>query len=159
MRLVLDNLVVHDQALFMPGGDVHNWVHEVASELFFYAQREAPINKRPNKTAGHLPVGSLHAGLRSDVDRIGLKVFTIDLYSTAYYSKWVIKGTNTIYRRGARGYFGAAQEGRGMYLPTNPGFGPGRWRQRVRGQRANNFLGRAYDDTALRHPALKGMSA
>jgi hypothetical protein len=45
-----------------------------------------------------------------------------------------------------------------MRLPANPGYGRARWHQHVRGQKANNFLGRAYDLTAKTHPALKGVS-
>jgi hypothetical protein len=156
--MTLEGLVVHDQILFAPGGDVHTWVYGIASEMYFNVEREAPLNKRPNKTAGEPPVGSLLAGLRVDVGRITPKTFTIDTASTVHYTKYVIKGTNRIFARGEGGRFAAADEGGGMYLPANPGYGRGRWRQSVRGQAANNFLGRAYDATARRHPALRGTS-
>jgi len=115
------------------------------------------VNKRPNKSSGEPPPGHLVASLSSDVTQAG-KVFSITENSRAHYTRWVVEGTGTIFARGEKGQFAAAGEGRGMYLPANPGYGRARWRQRVRGQSANNFLGRAYDLTARTHPALKGIS-
>jgi len=157
MHLELIATEVHDEILFVPGGEISRWVYGVASELHFYTLNEAPLNKRPNKTSNSPPPGHLISMLDNDVTQIG-KVFTIVEHSRAHYSRYVIEGTGTIYARGEGGRFAAAGEGGGMYLPANPGYGRGRWRQRVRGQSANNFLGRAYDLTARTHPALKGIS-
>lgn len=157
MELKLVAVEVHDEVLFLPGGMISRWVYGVKSDLTFWLDREAPVNKRPNKTSGEPPPGHLHAMLYTDVDQRG-KVFTIEAGSRAHYTKYVIHGTNTIYARGPGGQFRSAADGGGMYLPANPGYGRGRWRQRVRGQEANNFLGRAYDMTARTHPALKGIS-
>jgi hypothetical protein len=46
-----------------------------------------------------------------------------------------------------------------MYLPANPiPNGSAKVRQHVRGQSANNFLGRAFDATARTHSSLRGRS-
>lgn len=157
MHLELRAIEIHDEVLFIPGGEISRWVYGVASELHFYTLAEAPLNKRPNKTSGEPPPGHLISMLDSDVTQAG-KVFSINESSRAHYTRYVIEGTGTIIARDAGGRFASPGEGRGMYLPANPGYGRGRWRQRVRGQRANNFLGRAYDLTARKHPALKGVS-
>jgi hypothetical protein len=151
--------VEYDEVLYAPGGIVHRWVHEVNSTMFFNLEREVPLNSRVNKTFGEPPVGTMRAELFSDVTRIGTKEFTIEAGSNAPYTKFVVEGTGPIFKapRNEAGQFvslGEDGEGGGMYLPANPGFGPGRWRQRVRGQAANNFIGRAYDATARAHPAL-----
>jgi hypothetical protein len=162
MRLVVGE--EHDEVMYAPGGIVNRWVHEVASEMFFWMEREVPINKRVNKTAGEPPVGTLRDMIFSDVDQIGPRELTIQAGSRAHYTRYVVQGTSTI-RKAARdegGRFMSLGEGEdvfgGMYLPANPGYGRARWRAQVRGQSANNFIGRAYDNTARAHPALRGIS-
>lgn len=158
ITMSLKAVEVHDEILFVPGGMISRWVYGVASELHFFTEREAPMNKRPNKSAGEPPPGHLIASLESDVTQVG-KVFSITENSRAYYTQYVIHGTGpVIYARGEGGRFASAGEGGGMYLPRNPGYGRARWRQRVRGQTANNFLGRGYDQTARVHPSLRGIS-
>lgn len=153
----------HDEVLYAPGGMVYNWVYGVASEMYFYMQREAPLNKRVNKTAGEPPVGTLLAETFSDVERLGPKDFQIRAGSRAHYTRYVVEGTPTIWAKSGRNALGefvsiGEDEQTGMYLPANPGYGPGRRHQRVSGQAANNFIGRAYDATARFHPALRGVS-
>jgi hypothetical protein len=154
----------HDEVMYAPGGIVNRWVHEVAAEMFFWMEREVPVNKRVNKTAGEPPVGHMRASLFSDVDQIGPHELTIQAGSRAHYTQFVVGGTGTIYKapRDAGGRFVPLGEGDevfgGMYLPANPGYGGARWRSQVRGQTANNFIGRAYDATARAHPALRGVS-
>lgn len=152
----------HDERMYLPGGIVDRWVHGVASELFFYMRKEVPVNKRVNKTAGEPEVGTLSNLIYADVDRFGPRQLAIDAGSRAYYAGYVVGGTSTIYNsaRNERGQFAVLGEGvrGGMYLPANPGYGPPAWRAQVRGQKANNFIGRAYDATARLHPALKGVS-
>lgn len=161
------NLVVaeeHDEVMYLPGGIVNRWVHTVASEMYFWMEREVPVNKRVNKTSGQPPVGTLRAMLFSDVDQFGPHELQITAGSRAPYTRYVVEGTGTIYSRSARGEggrfvsLGEGGEGGGMYLPANPGYGGARWRQHVRGQAANNFIGRAYDMTARVHPSLRGVS-
>lgn len=162
MRLVVAE--EHDEVMYAPGGIVDRWVRGVASEMYFWMEREVPINKRPNKSGSEPPVGTLRAMLFADVDRLGVRELQITAGSRAHYATYVTKGTGTIYARSNRNESGQFQslgddgEGGGMYLPANPGYGRARWRQRVRGQSANNFIGRAYDQTARAHPALRGVS-
>jgi hypothetical protein len=162
--MVLVSAVEYDERMYAPGGIVNRWVHEVASEMFFHMEREVPFNKRVNKTAGQPPVGHLRDMLFSDVDQVGPRELTIQAGSRAHYAQYVVKGTSTIYKaaRDEGGRFAPLGEGDewfgGMYLPANPGYGGARWRSQVRGQAANNFIGRAYDATARAHPALRGIS-
>lgn len=149
--------VEYDEVLYAPGGIVNRWVYEVNTTMFFNLEREVPVNQRVNKTAGEPPVGTMRAELFSDVSRLGTREFMIEAGSNAPYTRYVVEGTGPITAspRNELGQFVTiGEEGGGMYLPANPGFGPGRWRARVRGQAANNFIGRAYDATARAHPAL-----
>lgn len=151
----------HDERMYLPGGLVRRWADEIASTMFFHLEREVPINKRVNKTAGEPPVGFMRDMLYSDVDQIGPHELQLEAGSRAPYTVFVVKGTDGIFKPGrtAGGQFASlGEEGGGMYLPANPGYGPARWRARVRGQDANNFIGRAYDATARTHPALRGTS-
>jgi hypothetical protein len=132
--------------------------------MFFNMEREVPVNKRVNKTAGEPPVGTLRDMMFSDVAQIGPRQLTIAAGSRAHYTKYVVEGTGRIYKsaRNELGQFTSLGEGDdvfgGMYLPANPGYGRARWRASVRGQVANNFIGRAYDATARIHPSLRGIS-
>lgn len=151
----------HDEVMYLPGGIVDRWVHQIAGDLYFHMEREVPVNKRVNKTAGQPPVGTLRDLLFSDVDRGGPHLLQIQAGSRAPYTQYVTRGTSTIYRaaRNAAGQFQSlGEESGGMYLPANPGYGPARWRAQVRGQSANNFIGRAYDQVSRTHPALRGTS-
>jgi hypothetical protein len=161
--------VEYDEVMYAPGGIVHRWVHEVSSTMYFNLEHEVPFNKRPNKTYGQPPPGTMRALLFSDVDRVGPKEFVIDAGSNAHYTRYVVQGVpGRIYARSGRIPAGEPGGGQfieigedyqsGMYLPANPGYGPGRRHQSVRGQSANNFIGRAYDTTARMHPALPGMA-
>lgn len=164
MRLVLVAAEEHDEVMYQPGGIVHRWVAGVASEMYFHMEREVPVNKRVNKTAGEPPVGHLREMLFADMNRVGPRELTITAGSRAHYTQYVVGGTGPIFApaRNEAGQFMSLGEGDewfgGMYLPANPGYGGARWRQRVRGQAANNFIGRAYDATARAHPALRGVS-
>lgn len=156
MRYAITGIVVDDLKLFAPYGTIGRWAATVNSEMFFHAQRNAPINKRPNKTSGQPPVGSLLASIRGDLDRVGPRQFQMHTSVNVPYAMYVIMGTSAIYARGSGGRFSTAEGG--MYLPANPGFGRARWRQRVRGQKANNFLEKAFAATARAHPSIKGYS-
>lgn len=155
----------HDEVMYLPGGIVHRWVASVASEMYFHMEREVPNNKRVNKSAGEPPVGHLRASMFSDMERLGPRQLGIKAGSRAHYTRYVVGGTGTIFKpmRDEGGRFASLGEGDepfggGMYLPANPGYGRARWRAQVRGQAANNFIGRAYDATARAHPALRGVS-
>lgn len=163
IRYVLVAGAEYDEVMYRPGGTVYRWMQEISSEMFFHLEREVPVNTRQNKTSGEPPVGHMRAMLFSDVDQIGPHELSLQAGSRAHYTRYVVEGTSTIYARSGRDSSGRFTEigdesGGGMYLPANPGFGPGKWRRQVRGQTANNFIGRAYDATARAHPALRGVS-
>jgi hypothetical protein len=160
---------IHDEVLFLPTGPVGRWATSVARELKNHAIREAPSGRdsgRVNKSHAnaHEPVGSLKRKISSSTTRAGAHIINIDLTSGASYSRYVLKGTSTIYSSTARipkgepgaGQFATLEEGRGMYLPGNPGWGRSKIRQRVSGQAANNFIGRAVTKTSARHASLRG---
>lgn len=144
--------VVADQGLFTATGAFGRWANDIERKLQINGIREAPRNRRTGKTRGAPPVGNLKANVRAELQKVTLRTFHIQLTSGADYSKFVLKGTNTIIARGAGGRF--AEAGEGMRLPANPQFGKARWRQRVSGQAANPFLQRAYNDTALHHSSM-----
>jgi hypothetical protein len=108
-----------------------------------------------NKT-GPFPVGSLKRNIYFEVTRVGPRQLVTTISVMVPYAMYVLKGTNTIIARGEGGRFASAEEG--MYIPANPGWGKALMRQRVRGQKANPFLDRAYARTARSHPSLRGFN-
>jgi hypothetical protein len=155
---------VHAGGLFAPTGPIGRWATSVSREMKSKTQAAVPISKRPNKSRAnaHEPTGSLKKGIRSSASRVGPLQFQIEMESTASYSLYVIKGTGMIFSKSARipkgepgaGQF-AALEGGGMYLPSQP-WAKSRFRQRVRGQQANNFRAAGVRATAANHSALAG---
>lgn len=154
MEYVVTGKVVTDEVLFTPTGAFGRWARSIESSLYVHGVQEAPLNKRPNKSWGSLPPGSLKASIRVELQQATLRRYNIELSANAPYAKYVHEGTDDIYARGPGGRFGAAAPGTGMYLPANPGYGRSRWRQRVRGQRSNPFLRRAWNETARSHSSM-----
>lgn len=144
--------VVADQGLFTATGAFGRWANDIERKLQINGIKQAPLNKRTGKSRGAPPVGHLKANIRAELQKVTLRTFNITLTSGADYSRYVLEGTNTIIARGAGGRF--AEAGEGMRLPANPQFGKARWRQRVRGQKANPFLQRAWNDTARTHSSM-----
>lgn len=159
MHYQVTKKVVTDLKLFAPTGDFGRWIHRIEFELNEAATLRTPVNKRQNKSWGEPPVGTLKASTHCEWSRRGLRTFVGALYNDAHYASWVHEGTSTIFSKSARtptGQFAPLTEG-GMVLPANFGI-PALVRQRVRGQRANPFLKRGYNDVAAHHPALKRFS-
>jgi hypothetical protein len=139
--------VVYDSKLFERGHMIRRWIDGVERSFTLYAIEEAPINKRPNKGWGAPPVGTLKAGIWGETQKIGPKHLQAIIHSDAPYSRYVIEGT-----RGP-----ITPHGPWLKLPSNPAFGGRRTRfYSVSGQSANNFLARAAERTAVRHPSLRG---
>lgn len=157
INMSVTSVVVNDTKLFGPTGDVRRWAEKVAVRFTLYSKAEAPTGAatgRVNKTSSAFPVGSLRRNIFFEVTRVGPRQLVTTVSVAVPYAMYVLKGTNTIIARGEGGRFATAEEG--MYIPANPGWGRSKFRQRVRGQRANPFLDRAYDRTARVHPALRG---
>lgn len=169
-RASIEGIVITDTVLFNRTGDVRRWADRVEAAFTRHAIEQAPSGAetgRIHKSRANAsePVGSLKAGISGSVNRVGPRQLETLVYSTASYSLYVLKGTGTIFSKSARipaGEPGAGQfaplEGAGLYLPANPGWGKSKVRQRVRGQRANNFLQAAFDATARTHSSLRGYS-
>lgn len=145
--------LVTDEVLFTPTGAFGAWARSIEFGLLSEGVREAPLNKRQNKTYGQPPVGSLKASIRSELTKATLRTYSIELSANTHYAAYVHGGTSTIIKRVGGGRFGSAEPGVGMYLPSNLGF-KSRWRQRVRGQQANPYLRRAWNSVALHHSAM-----
>jgi hypothetical protein len=169
----ITGVVVTDSKLFNRTGAVGSWATKVEAAFTAHAIAEAPIGTdtgRVNKSRANAawPVGSLKANIHGDVDRVAVRQLVTTISSDAPYSLYVIKGTGDIYSKSARGAAGSGQggqflpldfeAGQGMYIPANPGWGKSKIRRKVSGQRANNFLARAFDATARTHSSLRGHS-
>ena len=157
MHYEVTRIDVDDLKLFGPTGDFGRWMQRIEFEALEEGARQAPTgftSGRINKT-GPWPVGSLQASVMCDFDRIGPRLFELVLSANTDYAAYVHEGTSTIYARTEGGQFASAGQHGGMYLPANPGWGPARWRQRVRGQRANPFLTRAMANVGRAHSAIK----
>lgn len=165
-RYVVTSTVVTDEVLYLPGGSVHRWAHQVGRELTAAVILHAPVNKRVNKGYNSPgPPGYLKSHISGEVGNTSLRIFTTTISVDAPYALAVIKGTGRIYSRSARSSTGQftpirGEDGErlgGMILPAN--FGIGRLlRQSVRGQRANPFLAEAFGDVSRRHSSLRGFS-
>lgn len=146
---------IHDERLFVSGGMVRKWAQGIAIAQTRNTKKEAPLNKRTRKFPGNPPRGTLKRLVSSNVKMQGPKVIGIETRSDAPYSLYVIKGTSTQYSRDVLGRFTTAE--RGFALPSN-NYGRYRKVQRVRGQKANNFMLRGLARTAVKHPSLGGKS-
>lgn len=147
----ITNVTVYDSILYNRGHMVRRWAEGVERRFTRYAKEEAPVSSRP-KGPRRNPPGSLKASIRGDVHRIGPRHLRTEITVGVYYATYVIRGTGPIIDAG----------GKPMKIwnayPTPRESGPYFYRRAVRGQKANDFLGRAHDRTAMRHPSLRGVS-
>jgi hypothetical protein len=159
VRYSLSGVVVTDSVLFARTGDIGRWAHRVETSFTAHAIKEAPSGAdtgRINKTDPAYPVGSLRRNTSGSVSRVGPRQYQTDVTVDVPYALAVLRGSRTIYARGAGGRFANAEEG--MYIPGNPGWGSSRWAQKRAGQKANNFLERAFTATARSHSSLRGFT-
>lgn len=169
MRYELEAIVVTDTKLFGRTGDIGRWAAGVERAFTRNAVLKAPSSLesgRPNKSRANAawPSGSMRESIHGEVRRVGVRQLETVIYVDVPYAVYVIKGTGPlIFAKSARipageegaGQFATLEEGRGMYLPGQPAW-KSRYRQRVRGQKPNNFLGEAFDATARSHSSLRG---
>lgn len=160
--------VITDTKLFNRTGDVGRWAERVNTAYVSHAIRNAPVDKRHTKSRANsqYPVGALRASISGEVARVGPRHLQTLIYVDVPYALYVIKGTSTIFYKGARAPAGSPGgiggqfvplEGRGMYIPANFGL-KARYAQRVSGQHANPFLELAFAATARSHSSLRGYS-
>ena len=167
-------VVIYDEKMYTDVGLVGRWTGSVTRELKRNTKNAAPSGlttgriRKSSYNSQH-PVGTLKRTVDANSRQIGPRERQISVWTEAPYAVHVVYGTKTIYARSARipkGEEGAGQfrglgdsdEQYGMYIPANPGWGKAKWRQRVRGQKANNFFQTGMDLTSIRHPALRGLS-
>lgn len=167
-RAEVTGIVVTDTKLFNRTGDVGRWAEKVKVAFVLHALEEAPVSsgdgqrRWPARQQTSIYPGALRDSIEGEVVRVGPRQLETTVSVNVFYAMYVIKGTNTIFSATARGEGGqfqsleGGQQG-GMRLPSQAWIGPV-VRQRVRGQRANNFLGRAFDATARTHSSLRGHS-
>lgn len=167
MGYTLNVIIVQDEKLFAPTGDIGRWAQAVSLEFTANVHAAAPFNKRQIKSRAnaHEPVGSLRRGISGDLTRTSIRQFRINVTSSASYTLHVLFGTSRIYAKSGRvpkGEPGAGQfrdigfEEGGMYIPIGMGH-KAMMKQSVSGQRANNFLDQGFRRTAATHSSLRSM--
>lgn len=146
----LTSLVIYDSRIFAVGGHVNRWANSVERRFVMNAKQEAPSRS-----------GELRAGISGESFKVGPKHWEIHIHSDAEHTMYVLRGTQGPIMSDAAWAAGGVMPDRGQreghFLNLRPGNGYGYLiRHKVRGQRANNFFGRAADATARRHSSLRG---
>lgn len=166
------HLVLYDSVLFQYNGKVGRWARSLERGFTHNAQQAAPVRS-----------GELRAGIHGHAQHTGPRHWTMEVFSDARHTLFVLRGTtgpimaNRLYRfqartgiefpRGGRTY----TPGRGFlpkkdFLQANNymlrvragnGF-PENYQISVSGQDANNFFADAATATARRHSSLRGFS-
>lgn len=154
-------LELHPQVLFLPGGDVATWERRLSNELTIAAKAEAPPNKDTIKTRywDAYPPGSLIKSIKTETDiNITTMTFTTTLIADVPYALFVHEGTKDIrasrfQNRNALGHFTPGFTSKGMIIPTYDD----KFRRALsrKGQAANPFLRRGFNNVAARHEALR----
>lgn len=154
MVVTITTVVWFDEKLWNENNLIGRWSSRMATTLTNHTRREAPFNKRMVKTDG--APGDLIASIRHTSRRVGLRTrdFTVSMEGYAVY---VIRGTGPQIRSDSGGL---------LWLPDNGAFNSisRPWHndsrrqgfEHVPGQDANDFLGRAWDHTALEFPSIRG---
>lgn len=150
------HVIVVDEGLYVGNGAVARWMRGIGTQLFANV-----LAVTPQRT------GRLRAGLRRTDERLGVRILSTAVESTAPHTGYVIGGTaanglGLIYS--TRGWRNRATVGRiraGQFVTDLP---RGLWMNLsdarggrhlvVHGQRANNFLAKGYNNTARTHRSL-----
>lgn len=162
-------VVTYSSVLFNVGGNCRRWANRVEHRFTNAAQQFAPAR-----------TGVLRAGIKGTVYRTGPHHVIADIWSEAEYSLYVLRGTTgpirarrlhnfrgrtgLQYPRGTYITYQGRQIGlekplreRGYLLRVRAGNGhPQRYMEEVEGQDENNFFAAAAQETAFRHPSLRG---
>jgi hypothetical protein len=184
----LGAVVVFDELLYKPGGQVHRWMTLLCHHFEEHAKVAAPERS-----------GELRAGIRSHAEPVGAHQMRGTIESNAPHSLYVLRGTGhpvrgragSIYSRRVWANGGdpeAAYLERWGYRDPNTGkvsnkripgvrrelhrvrkkgffmrFGPDEYGPKVitpvvSGQEPNNFLFTAWRATARTHPSIRGLA-
>lgn len=137
----LHGLVLFTERLYAPTGHVYQYMTRLTQRFGVNARQECPFR------TGHL---------RESIDvplpaRVGPKQILGTISVDAHYALYVLKGTyGPIHSH-------AFPEKRMKLGTPNPNGRTAPFAMEVSGQEANNFLLRAWDQTARRHPSIRGV--
>jgi hypothetical protein len=181
----LEAVVIFDEVLFKPGGQVHRWMTLLTTHFEEHAVSAAPMRS-----------GDLRAGIHSEAIPYGVKQMRGTIASLSEHSLFVLRGTGFPVRGRAGSIFSrkrfANPEGayvelwgymdpetrqfsrqkirgvrrerhlvrqKGYFMAFGPDeYGPRVITEEVRGQEPNNFLFAAWRATARTHPSLRGLA-
>lgn len=172
----VSGLVIYDSRLFQIGSHVSRWANSVERGFVMHAMNEAPVRS-----------GELVAGIHGESFRSGVKHWEVHIHSDAEHTMYVLQGTtgpimsNRMWNfrlkfphvPGGLPRVGRIDLGGGRFKPNlqalhahgyalrvraGNGFAE-RYAIKVRGQQANDFMGRAAQATARRHSSLRGFAA
>jgi hypothetical protein len=155
---VMTRVVIVDGALYRPRGLVWVWTRKVGT--LFGQNVRSHVKSR---------TGALKRGIRVTYRKPGTKMIQATIGSTAPHTMYVLRGTTTPIMSTALWAVGGpnspaamTQNDNGMWVPA-PGMtmavGRNPWppvkpRFWVRGQRANNFFFKGWNDTARKYPSI-----
>lgn len=144
----ISSVVIYDSRLFEPGSHVSRWANSVERGFVLHAQEEAPTN-----------TGELVAGIHGESFRVGPKHWEVHIHSEAEHSMYVLRGTTGPITSTRAPYYNTKMK---AWINPRMGLRDGSygpvfmWAESVRGQRANDFMGRAAVRTANTHSSLRG---
>lgn len=144
---VIRSVVIVDDSMYHGKGIVIRWVGIVTRKFARDARLFAPMRS-----------GRLKAGIRAGTPRNPFrKVVQGTISSSAPHTMYVLKGThgpimsNALWAAGGTPGPGRKMAvGRNLWPPVTPMFV-------VSGQRANNFMAKAWASTGAAHPAIRGL--
>ena len=164
-------LEVDTGVLFQQGGSVHRWGRDVKNELTEHVHGFAPP-RHSEARHGTWARGHLQASIYGQLSVIeATRFIAIDVGARVPYAKYVHNGTGangTRYIYTDRGWankdvvdswirgrqFAASSDEAGMYMPITRIPFKTRYVLRVRGQKRNPFIQKAYYLTRLNHDSL-----
>lgn len=138
------NVVVFDRHIYRTGGMANRWMEKMVQEFVVHAKTRCPTRTR-----------NMQNRIRGGSQRVGERQLEGRITSGARYTTFVINGTTgPIYPENSRKLRVPRVKGplRGSALPMSRV----RLRPSVAGQKANNFLGQAWRDTARKHSSIRG---
>lgn len=175
----LSAVVIFDETLYKPGGQVHRWMTLLTTHFEEHAIAAAPQRS-----------GDLRAGIHSHAQPVGIRQMEGTIASDAPHTMYVLRGTtgpitnrrmhanpegaysdlwgsiDPVTKKFTRRRIKGVQ--RKIYTVRNKGYWlavgrdrlypPTKIRGSVAGQEANNFLFAAWRATARTHPSLRGLA-
>lgn len=176
---VFTTVVIFDELLYKPGGQVHRWMTLLCKHFEMHAIEEAPERS-----------GELKAGIWSAAVPYGIRQMRGTIASEAPHTMYVLRGTTgpimadkmwdnpggayvklwgyvdpvtgTFSRRATKGskreQHNVRVKGYWLAVGKQRAWPPITPRGKVAGQEANNFLFRAWRLTARTHPSIRGLA-